>query len=621
MDLTTKNKLPKQKEVEDDHFIKRKRIRLIKETESEQTKNARDEELKRLKTNIDEIFLSSDDEDNQKQIVSSIKNHNDDKDNVPDENGNIRINVHHDDQPPIYVAEHLTKVLKPHQIGGIRFMYDNLIGNYQKFNSAKGLGCILAHSMGLGKTLQVICFVDIYFKCTKSKSIMIIVPVNVLNNWFKEFEIWLPRKSKQYKRLFEISIANTGKTNLEKIQIINHWKIKGGVLLIGFECFCKMVNESSLREALLDPGPDFVICDEGHRIKNNESKTCKQLKRIRTQRRLILTGTPLQNNLVEYWCMVDFVRPHFLGTKEEFINKFERPITNGQCINSTEHDKYIMKQQTHVLNKLIRGFIQRRNNDLLTKDLPDKFEYVIPVKSTDIQMKLMKKFLNVMITCGNFYNPVTLAAMLLKIWNHPDIYYDCFISQKLEPEIESTANSVDLNIIKKSLMSTRDVLENYKPGIAANSNKMLLLLTIVNETAQRNEKLLVFSQSLTTLSVIEKFLNKESFINKHGKSKHWKKHENYLRLDGTLLNHKKAEVIDKFNRCSKMVLLLISTKAGCLGINLTSANRLILYDTSWNPTNDSQASCRIYRYGQKKIVTYIASSHMIQWKKDYSINN
>lgn len=120
-----------------------------------------------------------------------------------------------------------------------------------------------------------------------------------------------------------------------------------------------MLVFTGIERAIARPGPDVVICDEGHRIKNYHASTSQALKNIRSRRRVVLTGYPLQNNLIEYWCMVDFVRPDFLGTRQEFSNMFERPILNGQCIDSTPQDVRLMRYRSHVLHSLLEGFVQR----------------------------------------------------------------------------------------------------------------------------------------------------------------------------------------------------------------------------------------------------------------------
>lgn len=154
------------------------------------------------------------------------------------------------------------------------------------------------------------------------------------------------------------------------------WKKEGGVLLLGYEMFRLLTEDKmakpnvsnadnfavisgSIKDAILSPGADLVICDEGHRIKNCKAGISKALKRIATKRRVVLTGYPMQNNLMEYWCMVDFVRPSFLGDDKAFANAFEKPIKNGQCRDSTLMDKRIMRERAHVLYHLLKGFVQR----------------------------------------------------------------------------------------------------------------------------------------------------------------------------------------------------------------------------------------------------------------------
>ncbi|KTF73125.1 hypothetical protein cypCar_00049309, partial [Cyprinus carpio] len=181
------------------------------------------------------------------------------------------------------------------------------------------------------------------------------------------------------------------RTTVARAKVVEDWTRGGGVLLMGYEMYRLLSLKKSfvtgrkrkskkpagpviidldeedrqqelmkgIERALSRPGPDVVICDEGHRIKNCHASTSQALKNIRSRRRVVLTGYPLQNNLIEYWCMVDFVRPDFLGTRQEFSNMFERPILNGQCIDSTPQDVQLMRYRSHVLHSLLEGFVQR----------------------------------------------------------------------------------------------------------------------------------------------------------------------------------------------------------------------------------------------------------------------
>merc|ERR550532_2701448 len=187
--------------------------------------------------------------------------------------------------------------------------------------------------------------------------------------------------------------------------------------------------------ALVDPGPDLIICDEGHRTKNSHASISQALKSIKTKRRVVLTGYPLQNNLMEYWCMVDWVRPNFLGNKTEFSNMFERPIQNGQCIDSTPKDVRLMKHRAHVLHQQLKGFVQRRGHIVLKNSLPTKTEHVLFVRMTDIQRKLYSRFMEELITNRCVSNPLKAFAVCCKIWNHPDVLYN-FLLKKEEVDLD-----------------------------------------------------------------------------------------------------------------------------------------------------------------------------------------
>ncbi|ETN59852.1 steroid receptor-interacting snf2 domain protein [Anopheles darlingi] len=434
------------------------------------------------------IVLSDDDEeepeDESDDDPQNSGLHVNDAYNVPDEQGRVVINVGHaDGEQDIFLAPQIARIIKPHQIGGVRFLFDNIIESIERYDSSTGFGCILAHSMGLGKTLQLVCFCDIFLRHTSSKTVLVIMPINTLQNWLNEFNTWLPEDATNSPlrnhgevrpRNFRIFILNDShKTLKSRAKVVLEWAKNGGVLLIGYEMYRllsqkKMTKKKKkkkkggvlveveeeekesteeqrsmfddIHEALVKPGPDLVVCDEGHRIKNSHASISVALKQIKSKRRIVLTGYPLQNNLLEYWCMVDFVRPNYLGTKTEFSNMFERPIQNGQCIDSTPQDIKLMRYRAHVLHSLLLGFVQRRSHSVLQTSLPQKEEYVLQIRMTEFQRKLYTVFMNEVVRTKAVPNPLKAFAVCCKIWNHPDVLYN-FLKQSegdLDLELEES---------------------------------------------------------------------------------------------------------------------------------------------------------------------------------------
>lgn len=178
------------------------------------------------------------------------------------------------------------------------------------------------------------------------------------------------------------------KNDDDRINVIRRWYNEGGVLVLGYEMFRNLSQKSEFRENLLDPGPDVVVCDEGHILKNDESLINNSVNSIRTLRRIVLTGTPLQNNLSEYYCMIQFVKPNLLGNKKEYANQFINPIKNGQYYDSTWEDIALMKRRSYILHSLVDGFVQRKNESVLDQYLPRKEEYTIFIRLSQLQNDL-----------------------------------------------------------------------------------------------------------------------------------------------------------------------------------------------------------------------------------------
>lgn len=591
----------------------------------------------------------------------------------PNKSGKPRVVLDIDEkteQVIVEVVPDLAKELKSHQIEGVKFMYNCLIESAARLKREPGSGCILAHSMGLGKTLQTITFIYTVLtnKATKAhlKTALVVCPVNTCKNWANEFNLWLFDRGLVSFKVHDFSLY---KSPNDRRKVLDEWLSGGGVMIAGCSIYQKLVLDAmnaadksnkkisdsklfeTVRRCLVNPGPNLVIVDEGHLLKNDKSNLNRALTCVKTKRRAILTGTPLQNNLNEYHCMVSFVKPNLLGTKKEFINRFVNPITTGQSADSTPIQVTIMKKRTHILHKLLDGCVHRCDYNVLVPYLQPKLEYVLKIKSSDVQANIYRHYLEHFTRAGetpgteqakgrhNLFNDCQVFRL---ICSHP---YLLDVKEKKRQENnwiddEASAQSTPSDVTdgdddkpstskpKKRVTRAKknddeepdspEVILPHDPSwfkqylgntpmLLEHSGKFLLLFEFLRKCEPIGDKLVVFSQSLDTLNLIEEYLAEIDEENSDkpigdGLLNTWKDGQDYLRIDGASSVDKRKKMIDKFNDPTNLRsrLFLLSTKAGSLGINLVGANRCIIFDASWNPTHDVQAIFRIYRFGQNK---------------------
>mmetsp|Transcript_6394 Transcript_6394/g.12014 ORF Transcript_6394/g.12014 Transcript_6394/m.12014 type:complete len:1332 (-) Transcript_6394:571-4566(-) len=594
-------------------------------------------------------------------------------------------------EPPVLISPILAYHLQPHQLGGVRFMWENLIGDSVMESGNKGTGCILAHSMGLGKTLQVITLLhtmltrfspknkDKYGAGAPSlRTALILTPVNIIYNWRKQLEFWTETCPDDPLEIF--MMEDTYTSAHKRLEVLERWHACGGIMLMGYEKYRILSTKNepcNFAAALQNPGPDILVCDEGHIIKNNKSNIALALAGMRTLRRVALTGSPLQNSVMEYYCMVDFVRKGFLGDLVNFKNRFEAPITAGQHVDSTQEDVKLMKYRAHVLHCRLQGFVQRIGVEVLREQLPPKYETVICIRLSQLQRRLYQHCLDTFkpqLKMGSSSSPnarqanggglLNMNSNLLKVWNHPDLLHDknnISTSKQALPHATSSpsgnlasssnplptsnnpgspaqpagssggAMSNGFSTLHPSGSGVKSDLEKQNSGcvslgnnealeveagqnvpwyeqaglpkwwtddepadIVDRSGKLAVAMTILQDAATRNEKTLLFSQCLGTLNLFEKVLQ----------TMKWSRETNYFRMDGRTPGKDRQMMVEKFNSHAKdsLMLMIISTRAGSLGLNLVGASRVILLDTLWNPSHELQAVFRAYRYGQNRPV-------------------
>lgn len=461
----------------------------------------------------------------------------------------------------------LTQHLREHQREGVKFMYECVMG----MRDFDGQGAILADEMGLGKTLQTIALLwtllkqnPIFEDPPVVKKALIVCPVTLINNWRKEFRKWLGAER------IGVFVADGTKSRLTDFTMGRSYSI----MIIGYEKL-RTVQE----ELKKGPGIDIVIADEGHRLKTAKNKSAHAIRSLNTSRRVLLSGTPIQNDLSEFFMMVDFVNPDLLGTLKTFTKEFEGPIVKSRQPEASKNDVEKGEARNEELASLTGRFILRRSADILSKYLPSKTEYVLLCRPTPAQISVYQCVLACpafQAALGNPEASLQLITVLKKVCNSPFLLNNqapADQSKPINPMTASLLASVPTHLLRNNAASTKIRTLDQ------------LLHTLRTTTT---EKVVLVSNYTSTLDLLATLLSSLSYP--------------FLRLDGSTPSSKRQDLVDDFNQSTAATCFafLLSAKSGGVGLNLIGASRLVLFDVDWNPATDLQAMARIHRDGQKR---------------------
>ncbi|KAJ5082926.1 hypothetical protein N7532_011969 [Penicillium argentinense] len=476
---------------------------------------------------------------------------------------------------PVVIDPRLAKVLRPHQVEGVKFLYRCTTGLVDR----NANGCIMADGMGLGKTLQCISLMWTLLKQdpeagkTTIQKCVIACPSSLVGNWANELGKWLGKDA-------TTPFAIDGKASKAELTLqVKQWAIASGrgivrpVLIVSYETLRMYV------ECLKDHPIGLLLCDEGHRLKNKESLTWTALNSLNVSRRVILSGTPIQNDLSEYFSLLHFANPNLLGSQNEFRKRFELPILRGRDAAGTEEDKKLGDERLVELSAIVNKFIIRRSNDILSKYLPLKYEHVVFCNMAPFQLNLYNHFIQSpeirSLLRGKGSQPLKAIGILKKLCNHPDLL-------DLANDLPGCEHTFPDDFTPPDARGRDREVKSWYSG------KMMVLDRMLARIRQdTNDKIVLISNYTQTLDLFERLCRTRSY--------------GCLRLDGSMNIKKRSKLVDKFNDPDgPEFVFLLSSKAGGCGLNLIGANRLVLFDPDWNPAADQQALARVWRDGQKK---------------------
>ncbi|XP_047158814.1 switch 2 [Vigna umbellata] len=522
----------------------------------------------------------------------------------------------HGEFPVVQVPASINCRLLEHQREGVRFLYGLYKNNH---------GGILGDDMGLGKTIQAIAFLAAVFgkenstlnenQLEKREPALIICPTSVIHNWESEFSKWSN---------FSVSIYHGANRDL----IFDKLEANGvEILITSFDTY--RIHGSLLSDVKWN----VMIVDEAHRLKNEKSKLYKACLQIKTLRRYGLTGTIMQNKIMELFNLFNWVSPGSLGTREHFRDFYDEPLKHGQ--RSTAPDRFVQianKRKQHLVEVLHKYMLRRTKEETIGHLMMGKEDNIVFCAMSDVQKRIYRRMLqlpdiqclinkNLPCSCGSPLTQVECCKRIVPdgvIWpylhrDNPDgcdscpfcLVLPCLVKlqqisnhlelikpnpkddpekQSKDAEFAAAVFGPDIDLVggktqNESFMGLSDV---------KHCGKMRALEKLLFSWFSQGDKVLLFSYSVRMLDILEKFLIRKGYC--------------FSRLDGSTPTNLRQSLVDDFNSSPSKQVFLISTRAGGLGLNLVSANRVVIFDPNWNPAQDLQAQDRSFRFGQKRHV-------------------
>ncbi|CDF88288.1 unnamed protein product [Zygosaccharomyces bailii CLIB 213] len=471
--------------------------------------------------------------------------------------------------------------------------------NWLAFLNKYHLHGILCDDMGLGKTLQTICIIasDQYLRRenyeethsveTRPLPTLIVCPPSLTGHWEAEFEQYSPF----LKTLVYAGGPSTRGPLRDKLP-------EADVIITSYD-----VARNDL-SVLAQFDYNYCVLDEGHIIKNAQSKLAKAVKQFRSNHRLILTGTPIQNNVVELWSLFDFLMPGFLGTEKMFQERFAKPIAASRNSKTSSKEQEAGALALEALHKQVLPFMLRRLKEDVLSDLPPKIIQDYYCELSDLQKQLyadfsrkqktvVKKDIENTTDVDSKQHIFQALQYMRKLCNHPALVLSPEHPQLKQVESYLKQTHMDLHDISNApkLLALRNLL--FECGIGEEDmgrksppNQLPSTANVISQ-----HRALIFCQLKDMLDMVENDLFKRYMPS-----------VTYMRLDGSVEARDRQKVVRKFNEDPSIDCLLLTTKVGGLGLNLTGADTVIFVEHDWNPMNDLQAMDRAHRLGQKKVV-------------------